>query len=171
MRFRVDRDFRRAEKDRLFSEAGVRISDDINSSITEGASFKQAVLESELVLPLDATIEMFLDGRDLLYIAENTGFQTQVFEDFTSQQRPTDLAFPVLNALTNLSPGETSPMITSGDTGYFAYVIKKETPEIAKDDGALDTELAQIETMMASRLGQGFLNAMIRAQVPDEEQN
>ena len=171
VRFRVDRDFRRAEKDRLFSEAGVRISDDINSSITEGASFKQAVLESELVLPLDATIEMFLDGRDLLYIAENTGFQTQVFEDFTSQQRPTDLAFPVLNALTNLSPGETSPMITSGDTGYFAYVIKKETPEIAKDDGALDTELAQIETMMASRLGQGFLNAMIRAQVPDEEQN
>ncbi|MGB0371062.1 MAG: hypothetical protein ACPGN3_06890 [Opitutales bacterium] len=167
---RVRNDYRRAEKDRLFNEKGVELSEQFKAAVEGGEAFSSAVYGSSLVPSMESLVDSFLGGSDLEGLADKEASVLSTFDAVKSNDRREGLISTVTSALTGMEPGEVSPMLTAGSKGYFVYVSDMEVPEVEADSEAVDTRMEQFETRMANSFGRSIISKLIEEGSPDEAQ-
>lgn len=163
---RVRNDYRRAEKDRLFNEEGVRLHETFEAALAAGSEFSSVVYDSTLVPSIASMNEQFLNGSDLEGLAQMENSVLSTFDGVKNLDRREGLVPAVTSALTGMEVGEVSPMLTSGSTGYFVYVTAVEVPEIDPSSEAVSTRLDQFETRMANSFGRSTISTLIENGAP-----
>ncbi|MGJ3242594.1 MAG: peptidylprolyl isomerase [Opitutales bacterium] len=160
----VREDFVEQERRRLFAEQGQVIREAIEANLNASQTFREAVENSPLPTLLteeaaeagESGADFFENKGDLATVAEEKAgkLPIRVFQDFTARNPPEGLNPVVFNSIQGLPAGGLSRMITTGDTGYFVYVSRKEVPEVSESDPAYrqaETFISQFHSFMGNR--------------------
>lgn len=135
VRERVERDYRRAEQQRLYRERAEELRAKLQAAVDDDKSFTEA--------------------------AEALGLKTRTPRPFTFGDMPRDLDFFVLSALQDMQVGEVSELIQGGENDWFIFLQKKTVPQYALDGEEVTNTLAQLQVFSARTTGQGIINEMI----------
>ena len=165
---RVERDYRRGEKDRLFNEKGQELSGQFNALLSDGMNFSDVIYNSAIVPSLDEYVDDFLKGAELIDLAKKEASILASFEDLKTTDRREGVVPAVTSALTGMAAGTVSPMITSGSTGYFVYVSGVDIPEVDIAAEAVSSRLEQYENRMAGTFGRAVIGGLIEAGMPQQ---
>ena len=131
------------EKRRLFNEEGNQRKDELSALVYAGTEFAAA--------------------------AETMGLETTQHEAFKVSEAPREIDPAVLQGVKNMSEGDISPMITSGDSGVFVYVKTKAIPEIAADDEKLGQTSNFLKRYSAFVSSSALLNELVAKGLETEE--
>ena len=164
---RVRNDFETAEKDRLFSAKGVELAAVFRAA--EG-SFADAVYASEIVPSIKNLTESFLDGSSLEELADKEASVLTEFEAVKPSESREGLITVVTSALSGMSTGDVSEMLTSGSKGYFVHITSVTEPEEAPEEETLLARAEQFENRMAGTLGRAVMEELIAEGSPEQAQ-
>jgi peptidyl-prolyl cis-trans isomerase D len=132
VRAMVNADFSLSEKRRLFSEKGIELYDTITSRLGQ---------------------ESFAD------VAASLGLTVEELDSFSGANPPNDLvSSTVWDQAMYLEAGRLTRMVINGNQGTFAYIAKREAPEIDESS----EEFATYASARANALGEAMGWARLR---------
>lgn len=114
--------FTQEERRRLFTERGEDLSIRIEDALVTGSTFAE--------------------------IAAELGLEHKSFDTFTGLEVPMELRGAKFEAIMQLLPGETTPMVSEQNKGTFALLLNKEVPTATLDDEGVKQQLAEMSEML-----------------------
>lgn len=128
-------DFKQAERNRLFVEAGARWRSELQAKMASGMTLEAAA--ASMTSPK---------------------FEVTSYESFTRRNPPEKIDGAVLNALDQNPVGSLSGMISTGSKGLFVHVASRKEPQV--DDSSPEYQTAREQlARLSSGLGQNLVLA------------
>lgn len=125
------RDFTAQERRRLFVESGQQIAVQLREALAAGTGFSEA--------------------------AEAQGLKVNRFENFAAREAPNPLRFSLFPQIKDLPAGDLSEMVFAGPSGQFAYITKKDIPEVALDSPEVQERYQSLRERLGEFDGWGMI--------------
>ncbi len=137
VRTAVEENFRAQERRRLFTEEGRLRREQLQAALSEGTSFEEAA----------AALELTVEG----------------FEPFAFGEPLTALNDAVIQASQTLNEGEVSPMVSTGNAGFWVFVNQRNVPDIDPTSAAVAESLEFLKRYSAFATSRSFLSELIES--------
>ena len=130
------------------------------------AAYKKAQTISQYELNVLQSIEKALaDGKTFAQAAKDAGLENvQTYGQFLAANAPKDLPRAVLYQVMDAAQGDVRMVPVSAQKAIYAYVAKKNQPEISSDDPKMASVIRQLER----RTARATQNAATQQQVSQE---
>lgn len=141
----VRADYIESEKRQRFVSLGNSLQKSLTSKLADGQSMTEATAD------LDN-----LNGATV---------KVESFNEFTRVSPPEDFPRAALGSLEDLSVGEVSSMVITGDEGLITYAAARTPPSLGSDDPRYVELKGQLAQLNSSSTAGGLVSAMISAQL------